>query len=615
MIALRRFTVHFGLAVCVLYTLQHLFAYTAEIVRNQQVVLRATFGGSSSPEAQVPLTQELRFPGPGERFQWDQLPVRHPVESLTPLPTDAPLKLPSVQHDFDQDSENSARTTERKYRLSTVRSTFFRNWKSYRERAWGADELSPISGGSSDNFGGWAATLVDSLDTLWIMGYKDEFEKAVATVVEIDLTQLEGSEINVFETTIRHLGGLLAAYDLSGDARLLVKAKEFGNMLLVAFDTPNRIPITRWKPRASATGEHQSADSIVLLAEVGSLGMEFTRLSQLTGDMRWYDAIDRIANLFHEQQGQTTLPGMWPVTIDAENGDLTRDAFFTLGAMADSTYEYLAKMYALMGGVDPKYKDMYNASSVTAIENNLFRPMVPDDADILISGGVRKLGRTVPSDNDHEGQHLVCFAGGMFALGGKLFENPQHVEIGRKVTDGCIWTYKSMPMGIMPEKFKMVACDAKEECSWDELKWKQGVLDNHGGSTDADDVIAQHRLRPGFTQVSDARYVLRPEAIESVFLLYRMTGDTSLQDTAWTMFKAIDMVTKADFGNAALIDVSYSYQEVQQGQQIQMDSMESFWMAETLKYFYLIFAEPKVLHLDEWVFNTEAHPFRRALPD
>jgi mannosyl-oligosaccharide alpha-1,2-mannosidase len=44
---------------------------------------------------------------------------------------------------------------------------------------------------------------------------------------------------------------------------------------------------------------------------------------------------------------------------------------------------------------------------------------------------------------------------------------------------------------------------------------------------------------------------------------------------------------------------------------MQVDKMESFWLAETLKYFYLIFAEPGVVSLDDYVLNTEAHPFRR----
>lgn len=95
-----------------------------------------------------------------------------------------------------------------------------------------------------------------------------------------------------------------------------------------------------------------------------------------------------------------------------------------------------------------------------------------------------------------------------------------------------------------------------------------------------------------------------PEAIESIFILYRITGDESLRDDAWRMFQAIEDHTKTEFGSAALDNVTVVPPP-------KSDSMESFWTAETLKYFYLIFSDPDVVSLDKYVFNTEAHPFKR----
>lgn len=70
------------------------------------------------------------------------------------------------------------------------------------------------------------------------------------------------------------------------------------------------------------------------------------------------------------------------------------------------------------------------------------------------------------------------------------------------------------------------------------------------------------------------------------------------------MFTAIQTVTYAEHGNSAISDVTST-------STAQEDKEESFWLAETLKYFYLLFSEEDVLSLDEWVLNTEAHPFRR----
>ena len=91
-------------------------------------------------------------------------------------------------------------------------------------------------------------------------------------------------------------------------------------------------------------GQEQEAANAVLLAELGSLGLEFTRLSQLTGEPKFYDAIQRIYDVFEEQQDKTKLPGMWPVVVNAKDMDFTVDNGFSLGAMSDSTFEYLPKV-------------------------------------------------------------------------------------------------------------------------------------------------------------------------------------------------------------------------------------------------------------------------------
>lgn len=88
--------------------------------------------------------------------------------------------------------------------------------------------------------------------------------------------------------------------------------------------------------------------------------------------------------------------------------------------------------------------------------------------------------------------------------------------------------------------------------------------------------------------------VSRPEAIESVFILYRITGDKTLQDKAWDMFQSIDKHTRTDIAHAALDDITVP-------QPPKADRMESFWPAETLKYFYLIFSDADMISLDEYV--------------
>jgi mannosyl-oligosaccharide alpha-1,2-mannosidase len=449
------------------------------------------------------------------------------------------------------------------------------------------------------------------MDTLWIMGFQDEFREAVDAAVNIDFSSTTSDTINVFGTTIRYLGGFLAAYDLSEDQRVLDKSLELAAMLYAAFDTPNRMPITRWDFHKAAKGDRQLADEGVLAAEIGSLTLEFARLAQITHDNRWYDAVARVMAVFDQQQSSTNLPGMWPLVVNARAQEFNSGAFFTLGAMSDSVYEYLPKMCALLGGSE-LYHRIYKAAMTTAIEHTLFRAMVPNnEAGVLLTGPAHA-DEPGKSWVEPQAQHLACFAGGMFALGGRLMNEESHVQLGRNLTDGCVWAYKASELGIMPGTFVAIPCEDKDGdgCKWDENQWHEDVLAHTGSGEDSDSslsaaaVIEKDRLRPGFASITDRRYILRPEAIASVFILYRITGDTKLLDDAWTMFSSINEHTRTDLANAAIGDVTVPSAP-------KYDSMESFWTAETLKYFYLVFSEPDLISLDEYVFNTEAHPFRR----
>ncbi|GJC85861.1 endoplasmic reticulum mannosyl-oligosaccharide 1,2-alpha-mannosidase [Colletotrichum liriopes] len=473
-------------------------------------------------------------------------------------------------------------------RQKAVRDVFKKSYDSYKRYAWTHDELTPVSARGKDTFGGWAASLVDSLDTLWIMGFRTEFYAAAEVAVQLDWAKTTEKSANIFETTIRHLGGLLSAYDMSGEAALLEKAKELGDMLYMGFDTPNRIP-GFWMNFDDAKKGTQLAGSHDPSASPCSLSLEFTHLSQLTGDMKYFDAVNRVTRFLERTQYQSKLPGMWPRMINFQEERVDTDNRFSLGALADSLYEYLPKMYTLLGGLDKTYEKMYVGAMAIVEQHLLFRPMTEDNADILFAGDAF----VHPDRVDHvaEGQHLSCFVGGMLGLGGKLFAIDNHVDLGERVARGCAWAYDAMPAGVMPEIFNLIACfSTTEKCQWDDKKWEQE---------------GDKRLRKGFKNARDPKYILRPEAIESVFLLYRMTGQQDLQDIAWYMFQSVMKATETEFANSAIADVTVPPDQTQK-----TDSMESFWLSETLKYYYLIFSSPELISLDEYVFNTEAHPFR-----
>ncbi|OLN85583.1 Mannosyl-oligosaccharide alpha-1,2-mannosidase [Colletotrichum chlorophyti] len=537
-------------------------------------------------------------------YDWASLSLEYPIEKpFRSPPKGAPLDLPRVQYEFGDSvghsstktknkklSHDEDRDREREHQINSRRAAvvhaFRRSWDSYREHAWMWDELTPVSGHGKNTFGGWAASLVDGLDTLWIMGMHDEFRHAVRTVALLDWSNTTETAANMFETTIRHLGGLISAYDLSGEPALLAKAVELGDMLYMGFDTPNRMP-PFWFKFSDAKYGKQKVGERESSAAGCSLSMEFTRLSQLTGDPKYYDATERVKEFLIKTQKNSKLPGMWPAFMNYRE-EKVEDGSFTIGAQADSLYEYLPKMHALLGGLDREYEELTVISLDVIDKHVLFRPILPNKTDILVPGNVFAHVNSV--DLTPEAQHLGCFAGAMYALAGKLLKRDSYVATGEKISRGCAWAYQVFPTGIMPEIMTFYPCDKPNHgpCEWDSA------------------THSRIGVPAGVKQVRDSRYILRPEAIESIFYMYRITGDDEWRDIAWDMFQSIRSATETQLAYSAISDVN-----VAPDQTIKTDSMESFWFAETLKYFYLIFSPPDVISLDDWVLNTEAHPFRR----
>jgi hypothetical protein len=213
--------------------------------------------GSNTVPAQQPRTGHHNVaPGSGaqnggeaDAKRWRKLPDLFPVTGgLRELPVVKPGRggIPKIQ--AVPPHESDAARKQRLQRQKAVKDSFLHSWAGYKKYAWLSDEVTPLGGKPKNPFGGWAATLVDALDTLWIMGLEDEFRTAVEAAETIDFSRSDSDLVNVFETTIRYLGGFLAAYELSGAKYegLLRKAVEVGEFLMCAFDTDNRMPIARW---------------------------------------------------------------------------------------------------------------------------------------------------------------------------------------------------------------------------------------------------------------------------------------------------------------------------------------------------------------------------------
>lgn len=172
------------------------------------------------------------------------------------------------------------------------------------------------------------------------MGLKNEFEDALDAIEQIDFTKPNAERVPVFEVTIRYLGGLLGAWDISGHKYpiLLRKAQQLGDFLYGAFNTESGIPTPYYWWENAGPGKIEGENGVIV-AQIGSLSLEFIRLGQITGDAKYADAIQKITDQLAQTQDSNALPGLWPSFANCMGDSLSfsnRD--FTLGAFAGKSH-------------------------------------------------------------------------------------------------------------------------------------------------------------------------------------------------------------------------------------------------------------------------------------
>jgi mannosyl-oligosaccharide alpha-1,2-mannosidase len=229
-----------------------------------------------------------------------------------------------------------------------VKAEFKWAWDHYVAKAWGKDEINPVSGTSQSFFiegHDLGLSLVEALDTLWIMELDEEFQAGVDWVkANLDF-DIDGFA-QVFETNIRLVGGLLSAHLACGDPVLLTKAKDLADRLMKAFDaSPHGLPYRYVNLRTGAV-----RDPMTNLAEIGTYATEFGLLGQLTGESKYYAAAKRAMKHALDMRSDK---GLMAANIHAETGQFTsRNA--SIDVYADSFYEYLWDSWEMFGDADMK---------------------------------------------------------------------------------------------------------------------------------------------------------------------------------------------------------------------------------------------------------------------
>lgn len=209
--------------------------------------------------------------------------------------------------------------------LSQIRQLFVKSWKQDMLQKKSYDDEWPLS-------------LIDSLDTLHIMGQLDEFTIALDAISEVDFSTLPTSVeiMDIPDLSSRVLGGLISAFELSKNPLLLNKAKEVADLILRSFDTPNRIPILQYSWKSKLNNRFPYQDSSV--GSLTSMALEFIKLSQITRINKYFDAIQRIFQTLSTSDDEFDLQHMFPDHVDASGCALILPEEVVLGKhLRDST--------------------------------------------------------------------------------------------------------------------------------------------------------------------------------------------------------------------------------------------------------------------------------------
>ncbi|XP_026681851.1 endoplasmic reticulum mannosyl-oligosaccharide 1,2-alpha-mannosidase [Diaphorina citri] len=549
-------------------------------------------------------------------------------------------------------------------RQRAVVDAFRHAWSAYKKYAWGQDMLKPLSK-SAHKWFGLGLTIVDSLDTMWIMGLHDEFTEASGWVRDEFRPSLESStaDVNLFEATIRVLGGLLSAYHFSADDLFISKALDIGEALLPCFEkSPSGVPYSdvnlashiphapRWSPDSST-------------AEVTTLQLEFRDLSRVTKLKKFEDASSRVSEIVHSLN---KIDGLVPIYINPFSGKFKDNSEIKLGARGDSYYEYLLKQWIQTGKTKQFLIDDY-LESVQGIQKHLVRRTPNRD---LVFVGELGAGPREHKKFNPKMDHLVCFLPGTLALGYHHGMPESHMSLAHQLLDTCYYMYADQPTFLSPEiaYFNTEAGDigsnsikpiyfskqtnARQRAvvdafrhAWSAYKkyaWGQDMLKPLSKSAhkwfglgltivDSLDTMWIMGLHDEFAEASGwVRDEFRPSLESStadvnlfeatirvlggLLSAYHFSADDLFISKALDIGESIEKYCKTPSGyTAPKWETPSGYTSI--GNVLDdrnvrpLDSMESFFLSETLKYLYLLLSDNrKLLDLDHYVLNSEAHP-------
>ncbi|XP_022213636.2 mannosyl-oligosaccharide alpha-1,2-mannosidase IA [Drosophila obscura] len=422
-------------------------------------------------------------------------------------------------------------------------------WRNYHLYAWGSNELCPISrcGCLGGRFGSHSlgASIIEALDTLHIMGLKNEYKQGRDWIESTFAIDNVNTALPVFELTSLLLGSMLSLYALTGDPLYKNKALHMADKILPAFETPTGIPKSAINPKS---GHAQSINDI---SRFGALHLEFSYLSDITGIAVYRERVQGIRKVLWSM---TKPNGLYPNRINIKTGRwISRDTAIS------RFHDYLLKSWLQSGKTDAESRQMYTDAILGIVRNML---TVSPHGDTYVSNYAE-------GSSNHRMDQGACFSGALFAFGAAQLQMrhwEKYADIGIGITETCHRSYEQTPTKLGPEVL---------------------VFPN-----DAHDKASPHQKN---------RYMLYPDVVESYLVLWRLTHDVRYRSFGWQIVQAIEKYCRTSYGYTGIRNVYEMPPEPD-------DVQQSVFLGKTLKYLFLLFSDDDVISLNEWVLNSGGHP-------
>ena len=539
--------------------------------------------------------QDIRVQIAALKAQVEQL--EHTPPDPPPQPLGTPPQPQFLKIGLKSSHKGAPQQSERK---TAIQEAILRTHKAYMKYALGSDQLDSVRKIPQywDKGNVELAALCDSLDTLYIAGLHSEFDEAAAYLVA-HFKFTPSFSVSLFETTIRIMGGLLSAYALSHNNDLLAAAKSVADTLVPPYSDSfvnqnDGVPPHGYFPLSHLPNLGYGT----YLSEAGSVQLENRFLSEATYNSSYSFNTDKFFHIFQRDTRENGLIGHTLI-----NGRF--DGRAGTGSLSDSYYEYLLKQWLLTGQTEEKYRVQYVKAADGIIKDLMveYTSDAGEDVAFTYAGVSAREG-----DGGNVVEHLSCFVPGMLILGtmylvGDDFKATRyrHTKAAKKLMRFCANLYFNTPTGLSPD----VVLPRKKQV--------QQASSSSSSSSSSSDASESPPVSSGMDfEIFKSNYALRPETVESLFYMWRATGDEMYRDWGWRIFEAIEKYCRVcvdcdDSGYSEKANVSDVESKL-------TGHMDTFFAAETLKYLHLLFSDTAAIDLDCWVFNTEGHPFPKFPP-